>query len=86
MEKLYPLLFEKNLFEKVWGGRRLKPLKGLPADDEPVGESWEVSAVEGKESVVSNGPLCGQRLNELAATYGADLMGHTSLLLPIMKV
>lgn len=76
MEKLYPLLFEQNLFEKVWGGRRLKPLKGLPADDEPVGESWEVSAVEGKESVVSNGPLCGQRLSELAATYGADLMGQ----------
>ena len=76
MERLYPLLFEKNLVEKVWGGHRLKPLKGLPADDEPVGESWEVSAVEGKESVVSNGPLKGMTLSQLATMYDADLLGQ----------
>ncbi|MCR4612630.1 MAG: class I mannose-6-phosphate isomerase [Bacteroidaceae bacterium] len=76
MERLYPLLFEQNLFEKVWGGRRLKPLKGLPADDEPIGESWEVSAVEGKESVVSNGPLRGKTLRKLTTDYGADLLGR----------
>ena len=76
MERLYPLLFEQNLFEKVWGGHRIKPLKGMPADDEPVGESWEVSAVEGKESVVSNGPLRGMTLSQLSTDYGADLLGQ----------
>ena len=72
---LYPLLFEHNLFELVWGGCRLKPLKGLPADDAPIGESWEVSAVEGKESVVSNGPLKGRRLTEVVDAYGGTFLG-----------
>ena len=76
MERLYPLLFEQNLFDKVWGGHRLKPLKGLPADDEPVGESWEVSAIEGKESVVSNGTLRGRNLRELTSDYKDLLLGR----------
>ena len=42
---LYPLLFETNLFPIVWGGRRLREMKGMLPVDEPVGESWEVSAV-----------------------------------------
>lgn len=76
MEKLYPMLFGPNLYEMVWGGHRLKPMKGLPADEEPVGESWEVSAVEGKESVVSNGPLAGRDLRSLSADYREQLLGR----------
>ena len=78
MEKigqLYPLLFEDNFFLMVWGGHRLKPLKGLEADDEPVGESWEVSAVPGKESVVKNGALAGRTLTDLVQAYGEQLLG-----------
>ena len=74
--ELYPLLFENNLFEMVWGGHQLKPLKGLPADNARIGESWEISAVSGKESVVANGRLRGQKLTELVETYGADLLGE----------
>jgi len=70
------LIFELNLYELVWGGHRLKPMKGLPADDARIGESWEVSAVEGKESVVKNGPLQGKRLNEVVAAYGKNLLGQ----------
>ncbi len=75
MERLYPLQFRVNLQEKVWGGQRLKPLKGLQADDTPMGESWEVSAVEGKESIVSNGALQGQTLSQLTRDYGPLLLG-----------
>ena len=75
MERLYPLQFRVNLQEKVWGGQRLKPLKGLQADDTPMGESWEVSAVEGKESIVSNGALQGQTLSQLTRNYGPLLLG-----------
>ncbi len=78
MEKLlplYPLLFENNFRTVVWGGRSLKPLKGLPADDDCVGESWEVSAVPARESRVKNGPLAGYTLSELTATYGELLLG-----------
>ena len=57
--KLYPLLFEPNLHTVVWGGNQLKPYKGLEATDEPIGESWEVSAVPTSTSIVSNGLYAG---------------------------
>lgn len=72
---LYPLLFETSLFPIVWGGTRLRQMKGMPSSCEPVGESWEVSAVPGKESVVLNGDLSGKNLRELCQQYGADLLG-----------
>ena len=72
---LYPLLFETNLFPIVWGGHRLREMKGMSPIAEPVGESWEVSAVPGKESVVVNGPLSGRNLRDLTQEYGSDLLG-----------
>ncbi len=79
MNPLYPLLFEQNFFELVWGGRRLKPMKGLPSDDKRIGESWEVSAVPGKVSVVANGSLAGQPLTQVAETYRELLLGRKVL-------
>lgn len=76
MKTLYPFLFEHNFHQTVWGGHRLKPLKSLPADEEPVGESWEVSAVPSSQSVVSNGPLKGRKLAELTEEYGELLLGQ----------
>ena len=60
--KLYPLLFEPNLHEVVWGGNRLKPYKGLEPSDEPIGESWEVSAVPTSTNIISNGEWKGKDL------------------------
>lgn len=73
---LYPLLFGENLHEIVWGGSRLKALKGLPADGKNIGESWEISAVSGSESIIKNGPLKGRSLSELVRELGAELMGR----------
>lgn len=76
METLYPLLFEQDLRELVWGGTRLKPFKELPmSEDDKIGESWEVSAVKGYESVVANGPLKGLRLNDLITQYKELFLG-----------
>ncbi len=72
---LYPLLFENNFRTVVWGGNKLKPMKGVPADNEPVGESWEVSAVPGWESVVKNGLFAGRTLAQLVREYGEQLLG-----------
>ena len=72
---LYPLLFETSLFPIVWGGNRLREIKGMTPSDEPIGESWEVSAVPGKESIVANGELKGKNLRELVLEYGAELLG-----------
>ena len=75
MEILYPLLFENNFHKVVWGGNRLKPLKGLAADDEPIGESWEVSAVPKSKSIVKNGPLAGKDLGFLTKEYKELMLG-----------
>lgn len=60
--QLYPLLFEPNLHTVVWGGNQLRPYKGLEPSDEPIGESWEVSAVPTSTSIVSNGVYTGKDL------------------------
>ena len=60
--QLYPLLFEPNLHTVVWGGNQLRPYKGLEPSNEPIGESWEVSAVPTSTSIVSNGAYAGKDL------------------------
>ena len=75
MEKLYPFLFEPNLHTIVWGGQRLRPYKGMEATDEPVGESWEVSAVPSSTSIISNGGFAGKDLNSVIALTPARILG-----------
>lgn len=60
--QLYPFLFEPNLHEVVWGGNQLRPYKGLEPTDEPIGESWEVSAVPSSTCIISNGAHKGKDL------------------------
>ena len=59
----------------MWGGTRLKPMKGVPADNEPIGESWEISAVPSSKSVVKNGALAGKTLNELVEEFKEEFVG-----------
>ena len=74
----YPLTFELNLHKMIWGGSRLMAFKGLPSSgDDHVGESWEVSAVEGNESVISNGSFKGRTLADLLKEYKEKLVGNT---------
>ena len=73
---LYPMLFEPNLHTVVWGGQRLRPYKGLPANDEPIGESWEVSAVPSSVSVVSNGACKGMLLTDVIAMNPEGILGE----------
>lgn len=60
--QLYPFLFEPNLHPVVWGGNQLRPYKGLAPSEEPIGESWEVSAVPSSTSIIANGALAGKDL------------------------
>jgi mannose-6-phosphate isomerase len=73
--KLYPLLFQPNLHSVVWGGRRLCDYKGLPAVDEPIGESWEVSAVPSSVSVVANGQWAGRDLVSVIRKSPNSILG-----------
>lgn len=76
MEKrLYPLKFVPIYKTKIWGGNKFEKKfdrKDVPAN---CGESWEISGVEGDVSVVSNGFLEGNTLDELLEVYMGDIVG-----------
>lgn len=71
---LYPLKFKPILKDKLWGGPKLRDVLGKEASGK-AGESWEISGVEGDISVVENGFLAGNSLQELAEVYLGDLLG-----------
>lgn len=73
----YPLLFTPNLHTVVWGGHQLQPYKGLAPTDDPVGESWEVSAVPASTSIISNGPWQGRDLISVVSEQPEAILGRT---------
>ena len=73
--KLYPLLFEPNLHPVIWGGNQLRPYKGLEPSDEPIGESWEVSAVPTSTSIISNGEWKGRDLISVINEHPDAILG-----------
>lgn len=76
MSGLYPLKFKPIYLEKIWGGNRLRTILNKNYNSIPnCGESWEISGVEGLISVVDNGFLAGNSLQELVEIYMGDLVG-----------
>lgn len=77
MSELYPLKFEPILKEKIWGGQILANHYGKnPGDLKNIGESWELSSLQGDLSVVSNGFLAGNNIEEIIEVYMGDIVGE----------
>lgn len=75
--RLYPLKFQPIFREKIWGGTRIRDMLGLDTEGLPnCGEAWVLSGVPGNETVVSEGFLEGNELNELVEVYMDDLVGE----------
>jgi mannose-6-phosphate isomerase len=73
---LYPLKFKPIFKERIWGGNKLESCFGKNLSGKTnIGESWELSAVEGDVSVVENGPLAGNSLQELIEIYMDEIVG-----------
>lgn len=70
----YPMKFTPILKERVWGGDKLKTL-GKDVSTDNIGESWEISAVEGDVSTVSNGRFLGEKFDDLINSYPIEIMG-----------
>ncbi|OFY70152.1 MAG: mannose-6-phosphate isomerase [Bacteroidetes bacterium RBG_13_42_15] len=78
MSELYPLKFEPILKEKIWGGSSLARSYGKRAGSlKNIGESWELSAVSDNLSVVSNGFLAGNNIDEIIEVYMGDITGES---------
>jgi mannose-6-phosphate isomerase len=80
MTSLYPLRFEPIFTSNLWGGRRLPGFLRRPAPhDDPIGEAWVLSDVDGSPSRVADGRLAGITLRELLAADPARILGNAKL-------
>lgn len=75
----YALTFSPQLEERVWGGRKLARFGKLTPPEKwlgkRIGESWEISDVEGKPSTISRGIYAGCTLRELLHHHPEPLLG-----------
>lgn len=74
---LYPLKFKPVFKDKIWGGSKIKTSLGLDFSPLPnCGEVWALSGVENCQTIISNGFLEGNELNEILEIYMDELVGE----------
>ena len=71
-----PIMFSPFYKNVIWGGTRISEYKGIPTSDSDIGESWEISALPGRVSVVENGEYEGSTLTQLIEKFGEQLLGR----------
>lgn len=77
MSALYPMKFSPIFKDKIWGGNKIREVLGKDFSPLPnCGEMWAISGVQGNETVVENGFLAGNELNELVEIYMDELVGE----------
>lgn len=69
------LKFKAQQFSKVWGGDKLHKYYNKPTG-ERIGESWEISGVSGKVSVLDQQDHQEPDLNQLIEKFGPQLLGE----------
>ena len=71
----YPIQFKPIYKERIWGGQKLRTVLNKEIPDGHIGESWELSAVAGDVSVVANGSLVGQPLDQVIRNHPKEILG-----------
>ena len=73
---LYPLKFNHNFKEKIWGGRRLEQFPNLNLPKKrPIGESWELCDRKKDISIITNGIYKNLSLQQVIKKLSVDLLG-----------
>jgi mannose-6-phosphate isomerase len=73
---LYPLRFQPIFKSMLWGGQQLPEyLRCSAPSNDPIGEAWVLSDVEGNISTVTNGSLSGKTLREVIAENPHGVFG-----------
>jgi mannose-6-phosphate isomerase len=73
---LYPIKFSPVLNKKVWGGDRLKNKFNKDIkEDNPIGESWELSSRKERISIVINGEFKNKSLIDLIRQNRREVFG-----------
>ncbi len=74
---LYPFTLKPIFKDKIWGGRKIRTSLGMDFGTLPnCGEVWLVSGYKDDQSIVENGFLEGNGLNELVEVYMGELVGE----------
>lgn len=84
---MYPLVmapYFRHGAETPWGGSMLRDLFMKDSPDETTGEALEVSALEGRESMVLNGAFAGQTLTSMIRRWGRELTGDIEGEFPLL--
>lgn len=84
---LYPLLmapYFRHGSETPWGGHMLRDVFMKDAPEDITGESLEISALEGRESMVANGPQAAKSLSRMIELWGEDLTGKIDGEFPLL--
>jgi len=68
-------IFKPYYKSVIWGGEKICRLKGESTLSTCIGESWEISAMPGSESIVADGTDKGLALSELIKKYGRKVLG-----------
>ncbi|MDP3443693.1 MAG: mannose-6-phosphate isomerase [Ignavibacteria bacterium] len=77
MQTLYPFKLKAVFKEKIWGGQKIKQQLNMDFGLLPnCGEAWLVSGVDGNPTLISNGYLAGNELNELVEVFMGDMVGE----------
>lgn len=69
--ELSPLILERKLDSRLWGGDTLGGWLGLAGAPDHLAESWQVY----EHNLVAEGPFAGRTLADLARDQGAALLG-----------
>jgi mannose-6-phosphate isomerase len=72
---LYPLKFKPIYKTKVWGGSKICEIKHDKNVPDDCGECWEISAVQDDISIVANGYLKDNSLEEIIEIYMGEIVG-----------
>tara|TARA_B110000027_G_C15939446_1_gene220554 strand:- start:350 stop:550 length:201 start_codon:yes stop_codon:yes gene_type:complete len=63
--ELYPIKFQPIYKYRLWGENKLKKVLKKDCKGNNIGESWEISDIDGDETKVINGPLKGYGLKKI---------------------
>ena len=74
-ESRYPMKLSYITKSPLWGGRRLLDDWGLQASENTVGEAWMLTVRDKEKSVILNGALTGQTLEDYLRTTGERAIG-----------
>lgn len=74
MTRPYPLKFQPEFKERIWGGRALEQF-GLQLPEGRIGEGWMIADHPNGTTTIVNGELAGQGLDQIREQYGRDWFG-----------